>query len=308
MASSSGRHIFSRTTRDDFEKQLRETEGQKEATEFQTQVNEFLGTLLSDFNQRDVNGVNKALDQVEQALASEFEAVELRFGGSVAKHTYIDGLSDVDALLLLPPQEVGGMSPQEVKALCEKKLASKFGRENVHAGNLAVTVKYGDHELQFLPAMRAGDGFKICGEGGASWSKIHPREFAAALTRANQESGNKLVPVIKLAKGIIAQFPDQRRMSGYHVEALAVEAFKDYKGRQVYAEMLQHFFSEAAQRVLKASADVTGQSDYVDEYLGTANSLSRRAVADSCERIARKIQNANGAQSVEMWKTLFEEL
>lgn len=307
MASSSRRHFFSRTTPEDFERQLRDAEAQKDASEFSAQVNEFLGTLLSDFNQRDVRGVNQALDKVEQALAGEFEAIELRFGGSVAKHTYVDGLSDVDALLVLSPDEIGDMTPTETKALCEKKLATKFGKENVHSGNLAVTVKYGDHELQFLPAMRSGEGFKISGEGGEKWAKIHPKEFASALTEANQTSGNKLVPVIKLAKAVVAQFPEQRRMSGYHVEALAVQAFKDYKGRPLYSEMLQHLFSEMSQRILTASPDITGQSDYVDEYLGANNSVPRRAIADSCERIARKIQNANGAQSVEMWKALFEE-
>lgn len=56
---------------------------------------------------------------------------------------------------------------------------------------------------------------------------------------------------------------------------------------------------------MKPIRDASGQSVHVDEYLGAANSLPRRIVADTLARIGRRIRNADGAKSVERWRELF---
>jgi hypothetical protein len=115
----------------------------------------------------------------------------------------------------------------------------------------------------------------------------------------------KLVPCIKLAKAIIATLPEQRQLTGYHTESLAIQVFKDYKGPKTSKAMLRHFFENAPGHVKEPIRDSSGQSVYVDEYLGEANSLGRRIAADALGRIARKIRNADGARSVERWRELF---
>jgi len=60
------------------------------------------------------------------------------------------------------------------------------------------------------------------------------------------------------------------RMKGYHVEALAVEAFTGYQGRLSRADMLIHLCRTAADRVRAPIPETTGQSDYVDPHLGSA--------------------------------------
>ena len=114
----------------------------------------------------------------------------------------------------------------------------------------------------------------------------------------------KLVPTIKLTKAVIATLPEQRRLTGYHVESLAIKIFKDYSGTKIPKAMLHHFFEKAATFVKEPITDSSGQSVHVDEYLGGSNSLQRQIVADAMGRIARRIKNADGAGSIEMWRAI----
>src|SRR5207249_11392868 len=120
-------------------------------------------------------------------------------------------------------------------------------------------------------------------------------------TKANHALSNNLVPTIKLAKAIIASFPDQQRLSGYHVEALALKAFEGYEGEKVHAKLLKHFFEKASNLVLKPTKDVTGQSTFVDEDLGKSGNERRQAVSTALQRVARRIDNA---RSVEEWREI----
>jgi hypothetical protein len=146
---------------------------------------------------------------------------------------------------------------------------------------------------------------KIADPTGRDWSYIRPRKFAEALTKTNQVMDGKVVPTIKLAKSIIGDLPKDRRLSGYHVEALALEVFKGYTGARTPREMLTHFFREAPRRILQPVKDRTGQSIHVDDYLGAANSLQRRIVADSIARIGRRMQSANEGLLTEEWRGIF---
>jgi hypothetical protein len=294
---------------DEFREKLRAAEQQTYDQEFESEIAKFLGLRLADFNSRDTEAIQRILDSVKQELSEEFEGpVSLLFGGSVAKHTYVDGLSDIDALLLMNPKDAVGQTPESLRELCGARLKERFGEQNVTVGDLAVTVMKDGQLLQFLPAIREGEHFKISNANGRGWAKVRPRVFAGMLTEANDRLGKKLVPTIKLAKAIISDFPENRRLTGYHTEALAVEMFRNYQGELTPKAMLRHFFDNAASNLMVPIKDATGQSTYVDEYLGEANSLERKIVADTCDRVARRIRNADGAKSMQLWKEIFGEL
>ena len=61
--------------------------------------------------------------------------------------------------------------------------------------------------------------------------------------------------------------------------------------------MVAHFFSRAAGLVKAPILDRSGQSVYVDEYLGATNSQERRIVSQALQRVQRKLQNADAAKS-----------
>lgn len=305
MAGSGGRY-FPDYTPSEFREKVREADAEDRDEAFESNANQLMSDYLAQFNARDAAAINKVLEKIRTELSNFLEGtVDLLFGGSVAKHTYVDGLSDVDALLLLNANVAAEQSPAKIRQDCGQHLEGIFGKGNVKVGQLAVTVNAGDHEIQLLPAIRTGEHFKIGSANGTDWERIRPRVFAGKLTEANGRLGNKLVPMIKLAKAAIAQLPDQKKLSGYHVEALAVKVFEGYSGELTTRAMLKHFFDKAPGHLSQPIPDVTGQSDHVDGYLGEAGSLQRRVAADACGRIGRRMRNADSAKDLSLWRQLF---
>ena len=84
----------------------------------------------------------------------------------------------------------------------------------------------------------------------------------------------RVVPVIKLAKAIAdcCITHPSRKISGYHMESLAIEAFKDYQGSLDPKNMLIRLVGHAMDAVKSPIADSTGQSRYVDDILGQTDS------------------------------------
>lgn len=273
---------------------------------YETSCNAFLRELLVEYNDRNVDAVRIHLDEIEKALGKEVEgSVDLVFGGSVAKRTYVEGLSDVDALVVLDNCELADATPGEAKFYLVNRLQDRFPNTDIVEGQLAVTVKFADIDVQLLPAITCNSTTHIANEAGTGWAPIRPKQFAEALSRVNAEKGGKVVPVVKLAKAIVANLPEPQRVSGYHAESLAVAIFRDYQGPYTLKAMVKHYFGEAARRVLEPIRDSTGQSVHVDDALGPSNSLERRSISSAFARVERRMGNADAAGTLEGWEGLF---
>jgi len=305
MGGGGSGYFYGRVDPEDLARKVKASESSASNAAFEASVNEILSQALGEANNRDVAGVQRILNKIEQDIATEFEgAVEILFGGSVAKKTHIEGLSDIDALVLLNHSQISGETPHDVRSIFVEKLQTRFGYDAVSQGQLAVTVKIEGMVIQLLPAMREGDRFKISNNAGTAWSSIHPRKFAEKLVASNKDMGGKLIPTIKLAKSIIYELPEQQRLSGYHCEALAIKTFSDYSGKRTLKDMLRYFFENASKHILSPIKDSTRQSIHVDDYLGAEGSLQRRIASDALGRIGRKIANADAANSPELWKDI----
>src|ERR1700694_3101136 len=197
-----------------------EAQARLDRSRLDADVKEFLQHQLVNINDRDTNRVDERLGDVEAALEgtlSEFDRV--LFGGSVAKHTYVDGLSDIDSLVVLDPSLAVDATPAEVRHKVEESLLRRLNMsdvERIRVGDLAVTVKYKDGmEVQLLPAVERDKVISISSPDGKSWAPINPREFADRLSSLNANQGNAVIPAIKLAKAIIAEsFPQHGRPTG----------------------------------------------------------------------------------------------
>lgn len=288
---------------------VRKAEDKTTVAAFEAELAKTLGSLLGTYNARDHEVVQERLIELKSALEKSIEgSFDHLFGGSVAKHTYVDGLSDIDSLLLINDSALEGKKPQQVLAQMERTLQRKLGDEaEVSHGRMAVTIDYGDGMIiQILPALKAKDGhIHVPSSRNTGWSKINPVAFQEALTRRNKECAGKLVPVIKLAKAIVGQLSDSHRLSGYHMESLGIDAFRKYKGDKTSAAMLPAFFEHAKQAVLSPIRDSTGQSVHVDGYLGPADSEARQTASQVLGRIARRMRNATAAGSTAQWRALF---
>lgn len=282
-------------------RKLRDSESKTKNEKFETEVGKHISDFLVKYNERGEE-VKKHLDAIKKALEKDIEGtIDLLFGGSVAKHTYVDGLSDIDALVIINKSELTKKSPEEVKDYLLDTLNTRLSKTPIDKGPLAVTVNYQDIPIQLLPALKYKGGLRIADSSGKNWSFIKPTTFMEQLTKTNQKMGGKLIPTIKIAKSINSSLPEDRQLESYHTEALSIKVFQKYDGPKTPKAMLKHFFCNAGACIKKPIKDVTEQSTYVDGYLGGKGSLKRKIVADSIDRIGRRMQNADGALSTKQW-------
>lgn len=309
MGGSGGGGPFANRRPEELAKQVRKAEDATLVAAFETELSGMLADMLGNYNGRDVNLVQQRLDNIKGALEDSIEATfDQFFGGSVAKHTYVDGLSDIDSILIIDDTGLEDQSPRnaldEMTGILQRKLGSVA---DISHGRMAVTVEYSDGmKIQLLPAINGEDGkLHVPSSRRDGWSKINPTGFREALTRRNQQCGGKLIPTIKLAKAIIGTLPESQRLSGYHMESLAIAAFRNYGGPKTTAAMLPSFFERAKSLVLSPIKDRTGQSINVDDYLGPANSEARVSASHILSRLEKRMRNASAGGSTAQWRALF---
>ena len=158
MGGSGGGYFSGGFTPDDLAKRTRQAEDQARKDTLETEVGGHLASLLADFNDRDVEGTRDVFNQIKADLENKIDGtIDTMFGGSISKHTYVDGISDVDALVLLNKSELADKSPDEVKSYLADCLRDRYGKDAVDIGSLAVTVSLqdtGDSALASITARR----------------------------------------------------------------------------------------------------------------------------------------------------------
>ena len=174
MAGSGGGSHF---TRNDIESLRAEAAERLQRGRLDADVNSLLQQELAAIHDRDTERINRDLGQIEDLLRDQVDAFDrLLFGGSVAKHTYVDGLSDIDALVILGDESLVSQSPTEVREQFRDLLVRRLPQGNidrVSAGNMAVTVEYRDGTvIQLLPAIESDGEISISAPDGNSWIDI----------------------------------------------------------------------------------------------------------------------------------------
>ena len=104
------------------------------------QVNAYLRERLRDYNERDTEAINRHIRGLRDALEqSGADVLPTRFGGSVSRHTYVDGLSDVDVLLTVNDSSLSGRDPraviQRMAALIQQRMPRDPGEDGPFGGN-----------------------------------------------------------------------------------------------------------------------------------------------------------------------------
>lgn len=309
MGGSGGGGSFTSSSPENLAEQVRKAEDATSVAAFESTLSGMLDDLLVGYNDRDYKLVTDRLADAMDAFDSSIDgSVDQLYGGSVAKHTYVDGFSDVDSLVFLNDTELEEHSPQQALDHMVDTLRDRLETDVVISkGQMAVTLEYVDGmQIQLLPAIKdEGGTLHVPSSRRDGWSHIDPEPFRQALTRRNVECGRKLIPTIKLAKAINANLPESQQLSGYHMESLAVAAFRGFEGKKTTAAMLPHFFERAKELVLTPMRDSTGQSVHVDAYLGDANSERRVASSHVLDRLSKRMRNATAGGSLKQWGLLF---
>lgn len=268
------------------------------------QVNGWLRDKLRDYNDRDTEAINRHIRGLRSALEQpDTDVLPTRFGGSVSRHTYVDGLSDVDGLMRINDSSLAGQSPKDVIQKMAELIQRRMPNTKVWTGNLAVNVRYSDgHVVQLLPAIRTRSGHRIADQTRNDWSGvIHPERFAKKLTQVNQANRGQVIPAIKLCKALAHRLirSDRDKITGYHIESLAVEAFKNYRGPTDLKSMVKHLTNYSATAVQRPIKDSTGQSRYVDDYMGGQGSPARQKAAGNFRRMRDSIEDARSKVDID---------
>ena len=112
MGGSGGGGPFVSRSPEQLAKQVRQAEDDTAVKAFEVDLNSLLGDLLASANSRDVGLVQERLDDLKVEISDSLEtSTDLLFGGSVAKHTYVDGISDIDSLLILNDPDLAAKKP-----------------------------------------------------------------------------------------------------------------------------------------------------------------------------------------------------
>ena len=271
--------------------------------------NRYCEELLARYTRRNQQAVTRHLEGLCNIIRSEGHVVQTMYGGSVQRGTYVTSLSDVDVLLIVNQSSLVNQSPAKVIQQVRRTIKGQLPNNSVRAGNLAVTVGYASGiEIQVLPAIRTNSGgVRIAEPGSTGWSNVvHPENFARRLAEVNDANNGRVVQVIKLAKAMANCHISRpsRKFSGYHLEALAIRAFRNYQGSQDPKAMLTHFLSHSATAVKSPIADTTGQSGYVDKCLGPANSRLRNRASTYLSQMRA---NVNSCTTRAKFNSLFCE-
>ncbi len=261
-------------------------------------------SLLVRYNQRDTVATRRHIDGLCSILRQQGEVVQTMFGGSVKRGAYVHGLSEVDVLLIVNQSSFAGRPPADAIAHIKRSIEGALKRNPVMSGVLAVTVEYADDtEIQVLPAIRTKNGgIRIAQPGKSAWSKvIQPGNFAEELIAVNPAKNGRVVDTIKLAKAMADCFISRpnRKISGYHMECLAMAAFRDQQGELDPRSMLTHLFGYSIRAVMKPVPDSTGQSRYMDEHLGRAGSLPSQRASTYFGQMRAKVKSSKTKQDMD---------
>ena len=268
------------------------------------QINGWLRNWLHDYNDRDTEGINRHIQVLRDALEqTNFDVLSTRLGGSLSRHTYVDGLSDVDVLARINDSTYSGQSPRAVIQKMAELIQQRLPNTKVRHGDLAVTVEYSDGlEIQVLPAIRTRAGFRIANSTRNEWSGvIHPERFAQKLTQINQANRGQVIPAVKLTKALAHRLirSDREKITGYHIESLAVEAFRNYRGPTDLKSMVKHLTNYSATDVHQPIRDSTGQSRCVDDYMGGQGSAARQRAAANFGRMRDSIDSCKSQADID---------
>src|SRR6185295_121518 len=83
-------------------KKINASESEASKQQYDTWVNSYIDSTLVDINNRDSDAIKTHINTIKKALGNEIEGtISTQFGGSISKKTHVDGLSDIDTLVLI---------------------------------------------------------------------------------------------------------------------------------------------------------------------------------------------------------------
>lgn len=277
---------------------------------FQNELNARFNKMLTEYNSRDASIIEHKISQIKEIIDKNLmTSVSLKFGGSLNKNTYIEGISDFDILVNISNTTFSHSVPRSAIDSLKSILITnkKSDMIEISVGQMAVTIKYSDNYIiQLLPVILTNIGYRVPASNGNEWSNtVIPERFINEFKDINQRCNNKVIPVIKLVKGINSRLPEYHKLNGYHIESIALEVFNYYPTSNLQTRvMIEDFYDRAKEIVKHPIPDKTGQSSFVDGYLGPEYHQMRTDRSNVLDGIYKRMKNADRFELINEWESI----
>jgi hypothetical protein len=174
-----------------------------------------------------------AQQELRTRLGRHLDIQESFLTGSYARHTKIHPLNDIDVMLVRNSVRVGlasggGILPLDaLDGVVHAARAAFPNGVTVNRQSRSVNLSFAglDFGFDLIPAwLRNPDGFWIPDVSIGSWIPTDPHSHERLMTEANQRSGGRLKPVIKMIKHWSRHNYDL--LCSFHVELICERAFR----------------------------------------------------------------------------------
>ena len=264
-------------------------------------------TTLGTASATHAHSIQIVADEVETVLRRQLgNNHRLDVSGSLTKGTYVAGVSDIDFLFIPDDPAMVRKSPTLIQRRLFGALQEGCLNLQVTLDKNAVVITENDILVQIVPALRETQGFRFPTHDGSGWLKVNPSLFSLKLSEVNERLKGKLVCSIRIAKVILSSLPQELRLKGYHLEVLAGSTCERYAGEVSLTAILLHLLKCTFHLVLQPLPDVTGQSRFVDGYMGVSSSNYRNAASDRIASISKTLSSEKELNNVKNWLTMLE--
>jgi hypothetical protein len=150
-----------------------------------------------------------AQQELRQRLGDYLSIQESFLTGSYARHTKVHPLNDIDVMIVRNSSRVGltasgGVLPSQALDEVSQAAKSAFGNGvAIKKQSRSVNLSFAGLDFGFdvIPAwLRQPDGYWIPDVDKVGWIPTDPHSHAKIMTDANESSGGRLKPVIKMVK------------------------------------------------------------------------------------------------------------
>jgi hypothetical protein len=262
-----------------------------------------------------IKRASAAQQEVRERLSAHLPVQDSFLTGSYARHTKIHPLNDIDVMLVRSSERVGltssgGVLPSQALDEVAQAARSAFGngvavRKQSRSVNLSfVGLEFG---FDIIPAwLRQPNGYWIPDTNTSSWLPTDPQAHAQMMTDANDRSGGRLKPVIKMVKHWSRENCDL--FCSFHLELICEWVFRQSQISNLQLGVALALVSLPQFVGAKVMDPVYGQNR-VDKSLTAEEhtKLQNRAIYDAQNaRTAIQLEAADRhAEAIKGWQHIF---
>lgn len=289
-------------------------------TEYFKQLLKNVSLGLDDDDRKMIQEKQNAL---REALRNELPITDDFLTGSYPRHTIIkpdgDNKFDVDVFVAFSNEDYGETDLAELREMVVdalekiKKNKPELGISKINdTQRRSVCVEFdNDFQIDVVPAIEITNGklYKIFDKKTLKAVKSNPKLHGAILSEANTQSGEMLVPIIRILKSWKRSKCDY--MKSFHLELLAVKVLGDEE-IETYAQGVAKFFAEASAKLEKACLkDPANDEYYIDAYLDDDKNRDKllQLIATENKKAQEAIkleEDGEGEKAVKAWEEVFE--